>query len=156
MPTQSILSAPPAEVAKIGLPRGCRLVLGAGRLVPEKAWITLIDALQLLLPVQPDVCAVIFGEGKLRNQLAQHISASPSLASRVLLEPFTQVIWSWMHAAEVVVSNSLFEGNPNFVIEAMLAQRPLVVSDIGAHREILDEASATFCDRARLRMWHAE
>ena len=39
---------------------------------------------------------------------------------------------------------SRFEGRPNTVLEAVSCGCPVVVSDIAAHREILDEESAVF------------
>jgi glycosyltransferase involved in cell wall biosynthesis len=51
-----------------------------------------------------------------------------------------------MKRANVTVSVSLFEGSPNVVLEAMAAGCPLVVSDIAAHRELLDEQSAILVD----------
>ena len=42
----------------------------------------------------------------------------------------------------MLVSVGFFEGRPNAVLEAMACGCPLVVSDIPAHREFLDEGSA--------------
>jgi glycosyltransferase involved in cell wall biosynthesis len=47
-----------------------------------------------------------------------------------------------MKRADVFVATSLFEGQPNAVLEAMACGCPLVVSDIPAHRELLDETTA--------------
>jgi glycosyltransferase involved in cell wall biosynthesis len=47
-----------------------------------------------------------------------------------------------MKRADVFVSPAHFEGNPNVVLEAMTAGVPLVVSDIGEHRELLDDGAA--------------
>jgi glycosyltransferase involved in cell wall biosynthesis len=49
-----------------------------------------------------------------------------------------------MKRADAFVSLSRCEGRPNIVLEAMACGCPLVVSDIPAHREILDESTALF------------
>ena len=47
-----------------------------------------------------------------------------------------------MKASDAFVSTSTFEGQPNAVLEAMACGCPLVVSDIPAHREFLDDQTA--------------
>ena len=47
-----------------------------------------------------------------------------------------------LRRADVFVSLSRFEGFPNAVQEAMACETPLVVSDIPAHREFLDDSAA--------------
>jgi glycosyltransferase involved in cell wall biosynthesis len=51
-----------------------------------------------------------------------------------------------MKRVDALVSLSKFEGCPNVVLEAMACGCPLVVSNIPAHREILDEQSALFAN----------
>jgi glycosyltransferase involved in cell wall biosynthesis len=51
-----------------------------------------------------------------------------------------------MKRASVFVSVGFFEGKPNGVLEAMACGCPLVVSDIAAHREFLDESSAVLAN----------
>jgi glycosyltransferase involved in cell wall biosynthesis len=58
-------------------------------------------------------------------------------------------VWGLMKTAEVFVSLSAYEGCPNTVMEAMACGCPLVISDIPAHREILDEEMALFVDLNR-------
>jgi glycosyltransferase involved in cell wall biosynthesis len=54
------------------------------------------------------------------------------------------IVWSMMKKATIFVSLSAYEGCPNTVMEAMACECPIIVSDIPAHREILDEGSAIF------------
>jgi glycosyltransferase involved in cell wall biosynthesis len=55
-------------------------------------------------------------------------------------------VWALMKKAAVFVSLSAYEGCPNSVMEAMACGCPLVLSDIPAHREILDESLTLFVD----------
>ncbi len=59
---------------------------------------------------------------------------------------YSNNLWAWMKRASVFVSPSYFEGNPTTVLEAMAVGCPLVVSRIPEHEEILDSASAVFCN----------
>jgi glycosyltransferase involved in cell wall biosynthesis len=120
-----------------------RLLVGAGRLHPEKNWRVLIEALDIVLKSLPDVQAIIFGEGTLRDALLEQIARSP-FANRIHLEGYTDNLWKWFKVASCYVSVSLFEGNPNVLLEALACELPVVVSDIPAHREVLSEVAAEF------------
>ena len=60
-------------------------------------------------------------------------------------------IWALMKKASVFVSLSAYEGCPNTVMEAMACRCALVLSDIPAHREILDESCAFFVDPSNIQ-----
>src|SRR5208283_2540348 len=60
-------------------------------------------------------------------------------------------IWAIMKKASVFVSLSTSEGCPNAVMEAMVCGCPLVISDIPAHRELLDESCALFVNPSDVR-----
>jgi glycosyltransferase involved in cell wall biosynthesis len=61
-----------------------------------------------------------------------------------------QDLWAWMKRADVFVSLSDFEGHPNAVLEALACGCRLVVSDIQAHRSVLDDEVAVFVNPADL------
>lgn len=128
----------------VGVPLGARLVLAAGRCVPEKNQQILIDALALL---PPDVHLAICGEGPLLEETRAR-AAAKGVADRVHFPGYVAEIWSWMKRADVFVSVGLYEGHPNAVLEAMAARRPVVVSDIEAHRDVLTEREARFAPPA--------
>lgn len=144
---QAIHASEPASPAALGLPGDARLILFAGRLSAEKNIPALLDALDAVLGRHPDAVAVLFGEGPLLATL-QAQAATLAACDRVRLPGFTTDLWRWMRRASAFVSVSHFEGNPNTVLEAMALGCPLVVSSIAQHREILDDASARFCDPA--------
>ena len=129
------------------VPTGDRpLVLGVGRLVKGKRWDALLQAL-------PDVnrklsvCCALCGTGSERHTLERQ-AAALGLDNTVVFTGHlsANAVWGLMKSAAVFVSLSAYEGCPNVVQEAMACGCPLVVSDISAHREILDEQSALFVD----------
>jgi glycosyltransferase involved in cell wall biosynthesis len=117
-------------------------VLFAGRMDDGKNVGSLIDALSRIAN-GIDFEVVLCGDGPRRPELEQ-LAADRGLTKRILFPGYVTNVWQRMKSAAVFVSLSRYEGCPNVVLEAMACGCPLVVSDIPAHREILDEESALF------------
>lgn len=62
----------------------------------------------------------------------------------MLLPGVVTDLWAKLRRAAVFVSVSLYEGCPNTVLKAMAADCLLVVSDIPAHRALLDDQIGMF------------
>lgn len=140
VPLETIAAARPAARESLGIAQSDKLLVHVGRLDEQKNVETLLAALALL-PASPRVTAVLCGDGPLRSRLEQ-LAASHGIADRVRLTGYTSAAWSWLKAADVCVSASVFEGRPNVVLEAMACGCPLVASNIAEHREILDDQTA--------------
>lgn len=144
VPLEEIAAAPVTSSAEAGITPDRPLVLMAGRLEPEKNVHALVRAIRIVnqtCPVQMLLC----GDGSLRASVLQLID-NQGLTDRVRLAGYVGNLWSLMKRADVVVSPSVFEGSPNVVLEAMACGCPLVVSNIPAHRELLDDRMAMFVD----------
>ncbi len=140
LPFEEIHHALPVSLSDLGVPVGCPVVLYAGRLSAEKNLALLLRAFSIAF-AQVNAIGVLCGEGPERTGL-EGIIRSLGMEGRVLFLGYRTDLWSLMKRANVFVSASLFEGQPNAVMEAMACGCPLVVSDIAGHREILDEDSA--------------
>lgn len=116
-------------------------VLSVGRLLDMKNVDVLIRAVASARDLDLDV--EILGEGVERNAL-EKLTARNGLADRVLFRGAVEDVWARLSGAAALVALSSFEGRPNTVLEAMASGVPLIVSDIPAHRELLDESSAIF------------
>jgi glycosyltransferase involved in cell wall biosynthesis len=115
-----------------------------GRLSPQKRIAELLRAVDLVrreLPVKVLIC----GDGPLRDELRAD-ARSLGLGDVVSFTGFIDDIETVLRQASVFVSLSGFEGLPNAVQEAVICRTPVVLSDIPAHREMLDEQSALFVD----------
>jgi glycosyltransferase involved in cell wall biosynthesis len=121
------------------------LMLFVGRMVEVKNLDSLTPALIYVLKNRPRTIAVLLGDGPLAPHVAK-AAMRAGLEKRLRVLPFSLRIFGWMKRASVFVSVSRFEGSPNAVLEAAACGCPLVVSDISAHREFLDENSAVFVD----------
>ena len=139
VPFQEIDAAPLHEPAATG---GKRVVLFAGRLVHVKNLPTLIQALEAVV-ARDDVVALLCGEGPLEETVRRLIAAT-ARPERIHLLGFATNLPGLMKRADVFVSVSLWEGHPNVVIEAIACRCPVVMSDIAAHRAILDATTARF------------
>lgn len=123
---------------------GEKVVLFAGRLDSGKNVQNLILAFAQIADDVP-FTALVCGDGPLRQKLEGLVQES-GIAHRVVFTGYVSNIWTLMKDADAVVSLSRFEGCPNVVIEAMACGCPLVVSDIPAHREVLNDYGASFVD----------
>jgi len=139
------------EIAKASITSGMsiniepenEIILFAGRFSVEKNLANLVNAMRQVLARRTKTVAIFFGEGSILNDLTL-IQKEHDLHNRIRIMGFTSQFWSWLKRANVFVSASLFEGHPNTVLEAVACKCPVVVSDIPAHREFLDENSAYF------------
>lgn len=142
IPSGEIRSSPPADLESIGASATAPLVLYMGRVQPGKNVEALVTAFARVVSESPAVC-VLCGMGPLAGRVDEMI-ADGRLAGRVFRLGFVAEVWRWLRRADAFVSVSNFEGMPNSVMEAMAAGVPLVLSDIPAHRAIVDDDMARF------------
>ncbi|MBI4412436.1 MAG: glycosyltransferase family 4 protein [Deltaproteobacteria bacterium] len=119
-------------------------LLSIGRLVENKGYRYLIEALSLLKADFPQVKLVIYGQGPLKVPLtglarSLNVGGQIEIRSPVAREEMPQVYCDF----DFFVLPSLTEGLPMTILEAMAIRLPIVASDIAGVREILDENTAT-------------
>ncbi len=104
--------------------RAVPVILAAGRLSPQKDFITLLRAFSLLRRRRP-TRLVILGEGKERGRL-EAASRDLGLAEDVDLPGYVDDPLPWMARAAVFCLSSVYEGLPAVLIEAMAVGCPVV------------------------------
>lgn len=117
---------------------GPPVVLGVGRLAPQKDFLTLIEAFARVLAERP--CRLlILGEGPLRQELESRVSAL-GLEDSVSLPGWAQNPYAFMARAGLFVLSSRHEGFPGALIEALACGCPAVATDCPAGpSEILED-----------------
>lgn len=129
----------PAEVrAEFGFESGDPLLLFAGRLAPQKCVADLLDALDLLQHILPNLRTLIAGDGPLRERLEARASAFHLLESgRVRFLGHRDDVPRLLAAADLLVLPSRFEGLPNVVLEAMRFRKPVVATRAPGTAEVV-------------------
>lgn len=127
---------PAAVRRELGFPEDAPLVLFAGRLAEQKRIDVLVKALDLLQHIQPDLRAVIAGDGPLRDQL-EGLARSYRLTERVRFLGHRNDVSRLMAAADVVVLPSSYEGLPNLILEAMRHSKPVVATAAPGTTEVV-------------------
>ncbi len=141
LPFPEINRAQPISRRELGIEKNQKFVLYAGRLRRLKRVDRIIAAIAKL---DPELNPVVFicGEGEELNELqaqVRRLKVEDRVRFAGMVTPET--IWAMMKSADLFVSLSDYEGMPNTVMEAMACGCPILVSDIPAHREIMDETT---------------
>lgn len=108
------------------------------RLSSEKNLFLFIDAVRRVTNKMPTAMFVIAGDGPERNALSAHISGN-SLDDNVLLLGQRNDIPRLLSALDLFVLCSKTEGMPLTLIEAMAAGRPVIATDVGGVREVVED-----------------
>lgn len=129
----------PSELrATLGIPPEAPLFVCVGRLVPAKGHETLLRAFAFLLKEVPQAHLIIAGSGPLEKplkKLAKKLCIEKNLRWAGFYTPARDIFM----AADVVVFPSRWEGMGLVPLEALLAGRPLVVSNLPVLRECIPE-----------------
>ena len=112
------------------------VVLGTGRMVPQKDFRTLLRAFALVRQQRP-ARLLILGEGPERQRL-EALAAELGISNDVCLAGFEQNPYKYMSKAAVFVLSSAWEGFGNVLVEALASGAPVVATDCrDGPREIL-------------------
>lgn len=124
--------------------------LNISRLIDRKGQSDLLKAFKTISELYSSSLLLIGGEGPSRNELEREVD-SLGLSDKVKLLGRVDNVPALMKVADYFVFPSHYEGLPGVIIEAMLAQLPIIASDIPENRECLDTDMAYFFDVANVR-----
>ena len=123
---------------ELDIPEDDTLVVNLGSLTPQKRAARCARVLRAVTERADDVHCVIAGKGPLEEAVA----AQASDRVHVLGYVSDDRKWQWLADADVFVSLSAYEGMPVASLEALSFGVPVVLSDIPAHRNVIDAHGA--------------
>jgi glycosyltransferase involved in cell wall biosynthesis len=117
---------------KYGYKPSDRLVLTIGQLIPRKNMKTIIKA--FMLNQNRNFKLLIVGDGRERARLEKQAQND----SRIQFLGYFNDVVEFLQISDFFISASFSEGLPNSIMEAMSCGVPVILSDIEAHRELLE------------------
>jgi glycosyltransferase involved in cell wall biosynthesis len=117
------------------------VILTVGRLIHEKGQRHLVAAMREVVAMSPGAVLLVAGEGVLRSEL-EGLIARLDLNESVFLLGHRADVPELLQAADVFALPSLLEGAAGAVVEAMMAGKPVVASDLPSVRECVADAGA--------------
>ena len=112
------------------------MLLGLGRLVPQKGYDVALRAFASVRERHPDAVLVIAGEGPERTEL-ERLGQELGLGESVRFPGRAGDVAAWLQRAEVLVHPARWEGFGLVLLEAMLASLPVVATRVSAIPEIV-------------------
>jgi glycosyltransferase involved in cell wall biosynthesis len=138
-PARRPLRRPPAETrAALGVLPGEQLVVSVARLAEQKGLPLLLDAAEALGAMGRQPRLVVAGDGPARPVLQQRISERHL---PVELLGWRDDVPELLAAADVAVSSAVWEGQPIWLQEALLAGCPVVATDVGGTGRVVGDAA---------------
>ena len=131
-----VVEAPAREAIRHTLGVTDRLLVTVARLVPWKGVAGIIRALAAVRREFPAVRLIVVGDGPQRAELEAQAASFGEAVLLVGAQP-PERVRQYLHAADVFVLFSTYEGLPHTVLEAMQAGTPVVVSDAGGNVEVV-------------------
>lgn len=129
----------PARILEIkrnlGLPLDKRAVVFASRLHPQKRPLDFVE-LARRFASDPSVVFLLIGEGPLEADINTEVArlGLPNLIRRPFYRPIADVL----AVMDVLVLPSEYEGMPLIIAESQIMGKPVVVTDVGNNREVLE------------------
>ncbi len=129
-------------------------LLTVGRLEPEKRIEDSIAALARVKDAYPAVGLIIVGEGSEKARLEKLVHTLGLEGRVIFTDGWRTDAWGMMRSAQAYIQTSAYEGYGRTLIEAVLAEVPVITTDVGIVGEVLrgyeDVLSAPVADPAAL------
>lgn len=125
---------------ELGLPEDARIIGIVGRLVKEKGYLEMFEAMKEIIQRYPNAILLSVGPDDLvkKDKLSKEIIKEYGIENNIVFLGQREDIEEIFPLMDIFVLPSHREGFPRSVIEAMAMERPIVVTDIRGCREEID------------------
>ena len=127
-----------AKKRSLGIPSDSLVIGSIGRLVEQKGYTYLLDAVPILLQHRPDTYFLIVGDGPLLDEIKAK-AALLRIDQNVIFTGARTDVEDLLRCMDLFVSSALWEGVPTVILEAMACGVPVVATDIVGTNELIHD-----------------
>lgn len=117
--------------------------LAVGRFDPPKDYPIMLRAFAVVLGKRPEAQLLIAGDGPLRPSI-EKLAKDLGIGAQVKFLGIRRDIHELMNAADAYVMSSAWEGMPMVLLEACATGLPVVATNVGGNREIVQDGVTGF------------
>lgn len=123
---------------ELGIPEGDPVIGTVGRLVPVKGHEYMIRAFALLMKRYESLWLILIGDGSMRDYL-EDLCKDLKIRDRVIFTGWRSDVPGFLSLFDIFVLPSLNEGMGRVLVEAMVAGRPIVASNVGGIPDLVKD-----------------
>jgi glycosyltransferase involved in cell wall biosynthesis len=120
-----------------GIPEHAKLILFAARMTIQKQPLVALEAFEYAASINPDIYMVMAGGGELLDDVKKKIETL-ACRDRIRLKPFYTDMPGVLHAADIFVLPSLWEGLPIALLEAMAMGKVVLATAVDGTKELIE------------------
>jgi glycosyltransferase involved in cell wall biosynthesis len=128
----------PAAREAFGLDPSDIAIGSIGRLARQKRFDLLLTAFAMLRNRRPHLRLLIAGDGDDRAKL-ERLAGRLGIGASCRFLGHRSDVTRFHHALDLFVQSSEYEGTPNVVLEAMALETPVVATDVGGTRDLIQD-----------------
>ncbi|MFN8742899.1 MAG: glycosyltransferase [Pirellula sp.] len=123
---------------RLGIDSNKRWVMSVGRMWPQKGYKDLIWSAETLRSFRGDTSYIVIGDGPERPRLELYRD-NVKAASQVFFVGERNDVQQLLPHADLLWNGSLYEGQSNVILEAMLSGVAVIASDIPGNRDLIED-----------------
>ncbi|MED4917443.1 glycosyltransferase family 4 protein [Geobacillus thermodenitrificans] len=131
---------PPIRRQDIGIGENDFVLIMVARLHPVKGHILALEAVKKLVPTFPQIRLLLIGDGPLLRDLKKKVR-DLELEKHVFFLGHQPYVHSFLAISDVKILSSYSESFPLVLLEAARAKLPVISTDVGGVRDLVDSPS---------------
>jgi glycosyltransferase involved in cell wall biosynthesis len=128
---------------QLGVPPDSPTVGMLTRLSPEKGVDLFVEAMAFVARVHPNVRGIVFGDGPLEAEL-KALGERLGLREHLIWAGYVDAAADALRSLDVLAQTSRYEALPQVLMEAMVMERPTVVTPVGGCPELVRNGETGF------------